>query len=547
MYRLLIVDDEEIITDSLYEVFSRLMSDQLDVCKAYSAAEALDWMSRTRIDVVLTDIRMPGKSGLELSEEIQAYWPRCRVIFLTGYSEFDYVYQAIQMSDARYVLKTEGYDKVIETVREALQDVNRNNRLSELAEQSREQKYALEWMAQGDYVRHLLQESQQLCRDRDALRDEFRELNIALDPFAPVALILSRYMFPEGITYSRRSELLNASRLIWRSYLSERTRYVGIVDKNGDWVWMLQPSEQADEAFPNHMIRYLEGTLELIQESCLESLGLAMSITVSGAFCGWETLTSQYERLRRLQQHRIGDGLSIVLTDCDECDIESRKTFETTEDSLIPNQAEIMAAHLEADRKEKFFACLEDLTSRMLHPDANVQRTVEAYYALALALFGYMNRWGLHGQIGEVGKLMRLDDHASMREGFQYLSRIADSIFSLKRLDEKERAASAIDRICRYVNEHLGEDLSLVRLAEINHFNPTYLSRFFKQERGINLSDYIDQCRIRKAMELLKDGEIKVREVSAAVGYEAAHSFTRFFKKATGMTPQEYRDSIPIG
>jgi len=542
MLRLLIVDDEDIITNSLYEVFSRFMPDQLDVYKAYSATEAMTWMSRTRIDIVLTDIRMPGMSGLELSEEIHAYWPRCKIIFLTGYNEFDYVYQAIQMPNARYLLKTEGYDKVTETIREVLQEIYEDNRMNELAQKSHEHKYALELMAQGDYIRHLLQESPILCSDPNVLVEEFRALNIALDPTSPVVLVLGHFTYPEGVTYSRRSELMNYSRLIWNCYLTERTRNIGIVDKHGDLLWLLQPSEEAEETFYDHMIRYLEGTLELIQDSCLDSLGLIMSITVSGAPCRWESITAQYERLRNLQQMRIGDELSVILTDRSD----PRDDLEANEDSRIAQKAEIMAAHLEADRKERFFECLQDMTSRMLLPDANVQETIEAYYAIALVLFSYINRWGLHGQIGDYGKLMRLDEQSSMREGYQYLARIAECIFSIKRLDERERATRAIDRICLYINEHLEEDLSLVRLAEINHFNPTYLSRFFKQERGINLSDYIDQCRIRKAMELLKDGELKIREVSEAVGYESAHSFTRFFKKATGMTPQEYRDSIPI-
>ena len=63
LLRLLVVDDEDIITDGLYEVFQRWMPDKLDVCKAYSAKEALNWLQRTRIDIVITDISMPGMSG----------------------------------------------------------------------------------------------------------------------------------------------------------------------------------------------------------------------------------------------------------------------------------------------------------------------------------------------------------------------------------------------------------------------------------------------------------------------------------------------------
>ncbi|MNI96167.1 HTH-type transcriptional activator Btr [compost metagenome] len=63
---------------------------------------------------------------------------------------------------------------------------------------------------------------------------------------------------------------------------------------------------------------------------------------------------------------------------------------------------------------------------------------------------------------------------------------------------------------------------------------------------GVNLSEYIDDCRIRKAKELLHKTDLMVREVALQVGYEAAHSFTRLFKKLTGMTPQEYRESMLV-
>ena len=149
MYRLLVVDDEEIITNSLYEVFHQWMTEKLDVCRAYSGKEALNWMSRTRIDIVLTDIRMPGMSGLELTESIRALWPRSRIIFLTGYSDFDYAYQAIQMSNVRYLLKTEGFDKVMEVVKDVIDEIESGNRMNEWLKQSRIQIEALEWMEQG--------------------------------------------------------------------------------------------------------------------------------------------------------------------------------------------------------------------------------------------------------------------------------------------------------------------------------------------------------------------------------------------------------------
>ncbi|MBD2867050.1 response regulator transcription factor [Paenibacillus arenilitoris] len=541
MYRLLIVDDEEIITNSLYEVFHRLMSDSLDICRAYSARGALDWLSRTRIDIVLTDIRMPGMNGLELTQEIRSFWPRCRIVFLTGFSEFDYAYQAIQMPNARYLLKTEGYDKVSQTVEDVVQELNRELRFEQLAEKSREQTDALALISQGDYFRHFLQESSAMNGRREELVRDFEELNIVLSPNAPVLLALGRVSYKADTGYAGRSKVVAAVRRIWSSFMSEQTRSIGVVDKQGDMLWFIQPTPDAGEKFNQHLLRYLEGTLELVQEACLASLQAAISFTVNGALCEWEEVTLRYERLRRLQQSRIGDGLSMILIDrAEESEADVLK-----EGTSIDYKIAMLEAHLEGGKASEFLEELEALASKLLHGCCgSVQKTIEGYYAIALVLLSYMNRMGLHGQLGEYGKLMRLDDHGSMKDAFVYLRETAQTVFRYKNKDERDRASQVIERICQFIEEHLDEDLSLVRLAELHYFNPSYLSRFFKQEFGMNVSEYIDKCRLRKAKELLRNHEMKVRDVASAVGYEAAHSFTRFFKKMTGLTPQEYRDNL---
>jgi two-component system response regulator YesN len=139
---------------------------------------------------------------------------------------------------------------------------------------------------------------------------------------------------------------------------------------------------------------------------------------------------------------------------------------------------------------------------------------------------------------------MRPDEHGSWEEAAAYLARVAASVLELQsgRLCDMEE--DIVNQVKRYVDGHLAEDVSLVRLAEIVHFNPSYLSRFFKQLTGTNLTDYIFNAKISRAKALLADSRVKIHEAASAVGFESSTYFTKFFRRITGLNPQEYRDSI---
>ena len=91
MYRVLIVDDEKMIRDDVYGLLSMEESMELDLTTAASGVEAQAILEKRKIDIVIMDINMPQMSGLELYDIVRERWPFCKVIFLTGYSDFDYV------------------------------------------------------------------------------------------------------------------------------------------------------------------------------------------------------------------------------------------------------------------------------------------------------------------------------------------------------------------------------------------------------------------------------------------------------------------------
>ena len=126
MYKLLLVDDEAFITDSLAFMLENQTRVPLEVTKAYSAADALAKLDHNMFDMMVSDIDMPGQTGLALARETRAKQPFCKIVFLTGYDDFHYAQQAICYEAVRYVLKNEGDSVLLDAIEACVRRIERD-------------------------------------------------------------------------------------------------------------------------------------------------------------------------------------------------------------------------------------------------------------------------------------------------------------------------------------------------------------------------------------------------------------------------------------
>ena len=108
----------------------------------------------------------------------------------------------------------------------------------------------------------------------------------------------------------------------------------------------------------------------------------------------------------------------------------------------------------------------------------------------------------------------------------------------------ENQSESAVARAQKYIREHYMSEISLDDVSKEVNVSPYYFSKLFKEEVGENFIDYLTSVRIDRAKNALRDPALSVREVGAMSGYSDPNYFSRIFKKQTGMTPREYRDSL---
>ncbi|NLY42952.1 MAG: response regulator [Clostridiaceae bacterium] len=565
MYRLLIVDDEEIIVDGLYEIFCSIENLDLDVYKAYSGEEAIEWLNRTRMDVVLTDIRMPEIDGMQLMDEIRKKWPQCKIIFLTGYDEFEYAYKAIQQNAAGYILKTEDPEKVINAVENAIKDIQNRMKIEDLVGKAREQMSIAMELFQKDYFINLLHENNSM----NINKSQFEQLAIPMQHDMPVLLLLGHVDNISGdLSYLDRVQYLYSVKLIIDQYLSSNINSVFVVDRGYRFVLFIQPKEldNANKGQNKKLdcyrktVMFLKGMLEVIQAACRESLNVYVSFVLSGEPCRWESVYKKYYSLTQLLNFKVGTDIEMLLIDNEiksnvlnvEPEVpELQADTEALEMLLKQKNLDTIELYLETGQRDRYFEALSELIEPLKTiKSRNSSIAIEAYYKVALCILSYINRCKFTEKIAfyiDQGRLMRIDMFNSWDEAADYIYQISDIIFRLQKDEQKKKADDVINYIQKYVMENLSENLSLVKIAEQVHFNPSYLSRLYKQVTGINLSDFIDNARVKEAKRLLQMEDIKIHKVAKMVGYDTTASFTRFFKKVTGFSPQVYQSLFKTG
>ena len=191
----------------MFEIFSTMNNLDLDIYKAYSGREAMDWLNRTRFDIVLTDIRMPEIDGIQLLDEIKRNWPQCRVIFLTGHNEFEYVYKAIQHKNVSYILKTEDPEKVVNEVENTIKDIEKGIKIENLIHKAKEEMNMVQDLLQKDYFIHLIHRDTTL----EINKQQFEQLSIPLYSEKPIILLLGHVdNMPTNLSYWEKMQYLSS-------------------------------------------------------------------------------------------------------------------------------------------------------------------------------------------------------------------------------------------------------------------------------------------------------------------------------------------------
>jgi AraC-like DNA-binding protein len=108
----------------------------------------------------------------------------------------------------------------------------------------------------------------------------------------------------------------------------------------------------------------------------------------------------------------------------------------------------------------------------------------------------------------------------------------------------RDKLSPGVAICCEYINLHLHDEVNLFQLTKLVRLGPKSLSKKFKLETGLSVSDYIHQERIKEARALLEYSDYSISEIGYHLQYGSQSYFSSVFKKFSGVTPQQFRGQL---
>ncbi len=524
MFNILVTDDEQIVIDSLSFIISKNFPEEARVFTALSGTEAIEIAMKENIDIMFTDINMPGLSGLETVNVITKLKPNIVFVILSAFDRFQYAQEAINLGAYKYITKPVNRNVVIETIRGAMQLVQeKQGKLTE----DRELHKKLDMvspMIENDFIYACIYNNDRSV-DLSSYLDYF---NLADNPW-----IFCCFEFPninsdnQYSTYLKIHELLNTEqRCLVSSFMMNRIAvFFPIFSDNPDYSEIQEQIKKIYNTLCYNITAGIRAGVSTIfsdksqlQSSYSEALSALNKTSSSGdlIFSDGLALSSNASAAEGTEAGGKKSGIAEFKTQI----INKLSTGDTSgvKSFLELFTSELISQKLPVDKiKNTFFELI--VTANNATREKNKNFTSDTFDNAFATLSGE-------------------NDIKLIKEfALKFLMECTHAVTSIKKAEENP----IIKKVCAYVDENLAQDISLETAADFAGVSSFYLSKLFKEEKGETFINYISDKRLEKSRQLLEQTELSIKEITAEVGYNDQNYFSRIFKSKYGLSPKEYR------
>lgn len=497
MYKVLVVEDMDLTRDDILHLIDWEKHGFELLPDARNGKIGLEYARRYQPDIVITDIKMPVMTGLDMVDALMKLEKKPAVILLTAYEEFELAKRALQMGIQTFMLKYEIDEEVL--LRELNRCVEGLKRQKNIEELRLRQK--LRYIMKGNF--EALSGEENILGWKGGASLFFLQI-----PSLDKQEILNEEKIQDILEQNIEAEKFRVV------YIRER----GLVIFRKDRVYL---SEAQNRDSAKHFAA-------LVQKAIEEEFRKHVIIAVGGSIKGNKDIPVCWQRAERIMQGYVFEKGSCILENPPE---EEKRNMSM---SLKENLQEIETS---MDNRN-FGQALEYLYK--IRSELVRSRNIYWHKKILNRLMYILEENSLEAEQKEAEeKAGLLKEEYGRMTIFEFCKQF-EEIANILEEEERDRFSGKIRHAKAYIREHYAQDISLNELADYLGMNPMYLSRLFKKEMGTNFSAYLTKVRIEKAIELLKQGDYKIYEISQMVGYQTVQYFSKVFKKETGKSPKDF-------
>lgn len=521
MYRALIVDDEKMIRLGMRKVIPWTSLDISEVFVAKSGDEAMTIIREHKPEIMITDIKMNGMTGLDLIGNALALVPAMRILVLTGYDDFEYARRCIKLNVHDFFLKPIDEKALMDSLRKQVASLqeSKTDRTEDVHVQRAQA--VVEQVRIDRFLRRMV--SGEFQHKEDVIREFCARYHYDMRQQLQVAVLVPM-LFDEHEKANHEYNTLTI-RNICISMVDAQRRGLTFIDDAGRIVIVY---------FLNNRQR---GILEWVQELngiLKDEYGENSRVVVGNSVQGFFELCVSYDDAILLLSEELASHDDIILT------------------QIAMNRKRLF--------REVFSEMKNAITSHLMEPDG-VMRIYD-YFCQAVESY-HLSEPYIRKCCFEIGAsayyaaviVIRRDVDTSLSSFISGLTDVnTEEILEMTRQflarltgrGEEEGVHELVGKTKAYIMEHLSDDLSVASIAAQLYVTPNYLSRLFKKETGEGCNAFIVRNRMEKAKSLLRTTNLSVGRIASIVGYHDTNYFSMAIKKSTDMSPTKYRESVVV-
>lgn len=521
MHKVMLIDDDVPMLKVLQQMIDWEALGLHIVGKTYSSAKALHMFQETSPDIVITDIGLPQKNGIELATVFAQMQPNIRVIFLTCHEDFHYAQQAVKLNADDYLIKDQ---LTAEQLEQSLKKSIRLLKAKTTRMDHEVSNYNSELFKQGLFQRVI-----------DGVHPES-----TLEYAAQLGISWRYPWFMLGIVninYSTYEQLYDHNDLqlilyaIYNISVELSSSYEGItpfIEQDNIIILYNYRLNLANNA-NLHFHKYLED----LRWRCAQFIKVQLSMVAITDKVMLQSIGSIYHQIvNRKNEFYESNELTVA-----DINLFVQNVFLTSPQGFLDSyKPELERALLKNDMEaiDRIVANIGKAAQELRIEPSEFVRDVS--FLLRSIEMMFANR------ISDEGFYFYLSSARTLKDTTGLMIRKL-----VHMMENRQKGTSPVIQepklqvIQQFIDHHLSENITSIDMARYLFLNPSYFSRYFKRLTGINFTDYVHQYKMKIAAKMLETSSQTLESLAMGLGYSDRTYFSKVFKKYIGTTPSEYK------